>query len=61
MVGEEAGLRVVVYESGVERLPDGGEVDAVAPVGEYLLQALGLIGRVAEYEQAVAVGEHSGE
>ena len=58
MVGEEAGLRVVVYESGVERLRHRGEVDAVAAVGEYLLQALGLIGRVAEYEQAVAVGEH---
>ena len=57
VVSEDAHLGIVVDESFVERAVDGLELYAVAAVGEYLAQAVELLGVVREYAQAVALGE----
>lgn len=61
MVGEHARARLVVDKAFVDGAEHRGEVDVVAPVGEYHFQAFDLLLAVAEYAQAVTVGEQSGE
>ena len=57
VVGEEACLDVVVDKSLVERTLDGSESDVVATVVEDVFEAIGLVGRIAEDIETVAVAD----
>ena len=61
MVGEEAGLGLVVDEALMDRRGYRSEADVVAPVLENRAEAVGLVRGVGEDQYAVSLAEEVGE